>query len=197
MSFPHPMAGFYLEQGAAITDLARCSPPEACMGGSYGEASCAEGYTSARCSACLQGYYRAEQVCLECGAAIPLWVYLVAAGLAFVTLALAADRFLSTVKDVSKLMAPILVLMTFFQTLASLLQFDVSWPASIKSLMSSMAIVSCKLHTRHTPTPRVVIWMIDFLQLRNSVSHTAMLQLTLRLETRNAQWMARGMQMLN
>ena len=135
-----------------------CSPPEGCKGGHYGQDNCAAGYGGKRCSRCLHksdlghpalvsenGYYRSEGLCVKCGNPIPLPVLLVVGTIAFVLVALVVDRVLANVSDVSQLLAPILILMTFFQTLALLLKFSLPWPDGLKQLMTYMSALNFNL----------------------------------------------------
>ena len=87
------------QEEEALASLARCTPAEACKGGFEGEANCHDGYQGARCSACAQLYYRSNNLCKPCGTPIPLWVWAALALLVFVAFSLAADKFLSGVKD--------------------------------------------------------------------------------------------------
>lgn len=92
---------------------------------------------------------------------------------AFVTVSLAADKFLSRVKDVAELFAPAgtscssellhriartaarqriklmladgiaaVILLTFFQTLALLLQIELTWPTALRRLMLYLSYFS-------------------------------------------------------
>jgi hypothetical protein len=80
-------------------------------------------------------HYRLDGECTPCGDSIhPGWLAL-AIIVSFVSVALLADRFLARVKDVAELMAPGMILMTFFQTLALLLQINLVWPPYLKQLM--------------------------------------------------------------
>ena len=127
MASPHPAAGFFISSFDDIGSLAACIPAEACAGGAYGVAACTAGYGGMRCSRCLDrsevaedmdanGYFREDSYCVPCGTVLPFAVFAVLFIVGFVAVALLADTFLSRVADVSSLMAPFLVLITFFQT---------------------------------------------------------------------------------
>ena len=139
-----------------LESLAKCTPPEGCLGGAYGEENCAVGYGGLRCAQCLDGtqvgpdedpngYYRKENRCTPCGKVIPVWILAVAGAILFVVLALMADQFLAKVADVSNFIAPVLILLTFFQTLALLLKFNMQWPAGLKDLMNKLSIFNINL----------------------------------------------------
>eukprot|EP01043_Picozoa_sp_COSAG02_P035509 COSAG02_NODE_2548_length_8557_cov_17.177229_2_plen_1173_part_00 len=159
MTYPVPKFGFYMasdEIGVGIEELAACTPPQACQGGEYGQDNCAPGYGDARCARCLDqsevtddedpnGYYRKDGVCAPCGKIIPVWILAVAGVIGFVVLALMADKLLMSVADVSNFIAPLLILMTFFQTLALLLRFSLAWPESLKDLMNKLSVFNINL----------------------------------------------------
>jgi hypothetical protein len=60
-------------------------------------------------------------------------------------MALAADRVLMKVADVSNFIAPFMILLTFFQTLALLLKFSLQWPEELKELMNDLSIFNINL----------------------------------------------------
>ena len=74
-----------------------------------------------------------------------MWMMVVAGIVAFVLAALAVARALAKVKNVSQLLAPALILMTFFQTLALLLQVSLSWPPELKELMTYLSFINFNL----------------------------------------------------
>ena len=101
--------------------------------GEYGEANCLEGYAGYRCASCRvtvgtdmhgvpadgdpegNGFYRLDKRCHACGTPFPAWILGVAGLIAFLAIALTADRVLSKVKNLSQVLAPILILLTFFR----------------------------------------------------------------------------------
>lgn len=132
--YPLPAAGYYMvsdQVGVGLESLAQCTPPYGCLGGAYGQENCALGYGGLRCAQCLDktqvgragedpnGYYRKDNHCVPCGKAIPVWILGIAGVALFVAVALAADKFLMKVADVSNFIAPFLILLTFFQTVSA------------------------------------------------------------------------------
>ena len=125
-----------------LSSLSKCDPMIACIGGLYGQANCMGTYYRDRCATCKKKHYRLEGECFECGESIAIeWLILAFIGV-FLATALAADTFLSKVKNVSQLLAPALILMTFFQTLALLLQVSLAWPPQLKELMTYMSFIN-------------------------------------------------------
>ena len=125
------------EEAGDLATLAKCNPMVACIGGLYGEENCNPEYHRERCASCSRArkdgfrtlkHYRLEGECFPCPeeGGTPVWMMVVAGIVAFVLAALAVDRALAKVKNVSQLLAPALILMTFFQTLALLLQVSLS-----------------------------------------------------------------------
>ena len=66
---------------------------------------------------CLADSYRLDKRCLPCGTPIPAWLLGTLAAVAFIGISLIADRILSQVKNLAQILAPILILLTFFRTL--------------------------------------------------------------------------------
>ena len=156
MASPHPARGFFMSSPTDLGSLAACIPPEACAGGSYGVSACNAGYGGERCSRCLDrsevlegmdmnGYFREDSYCVPCGTVVPFAVFAVLFIIVFVAVALLADTLLSRVADVSALMAPFLVLVTFFQTLGLLLKFSLDWPKELKELLRYITIFNVNL----------------------------------------------------
>ena len=105
-----PIAGYFVLEDDP-SSLARCSPPEACIGGSFGETSCKDGYVGKRCAACQSTepkYYRSDGLCEKCDSIIPLPVLIVLAVIVLVGFAMLADTFLSKVQNAAELLAPAL-----------------------------------------------------------------------------------------
>ena len=63
------------------------------------------------------GFYRLDKRCLPCGTPTPAWILGVLGLVIFIAVALTADRILSKVKNLSQVLAPLLILLTFFRTL--------------------------------------------------------------------------------
>ena len=132
-AYPFPVAGYYMvsdKVGVGLESLAKCTPPQGCLGGAYGDNNCAVGYGGLRCAQCLDdtevgpgedpnGYYRKDSLCVPCGKVIPVWILGAAGAILFVATALMADKFLMQVADVSNFIAPVLILLTFFQTVSA------------------------------------------------------------------------------
>jgi surface protein len=138
-----PAPGFYMVAGD-LPSLAICVPPEACLGGQFGEATCAPGYGGSRCAQCSTTepkYYRRDGVCEKCDTILPLWLLVILAVVVFVTTALFADRFLSKVRNVSVLLAPLMILLTFFQTMALLLKVSLKWPPQLRALLRALSFM--------------------------------------------------------
>ena len=105
----------------------------ACAGGS-GEDSCATGYQGDRCSECTpfdasrgecsaadvepNGYYRLDQICepCECTWLTPTVIVSIAF-FALLVIMVAADHAFKEIDHLSTLFAPIMIAITFFQTL--------------------------------------------------------------------------------
>ena len=131
--------------------------------GEYGAANCAAGYAGYRCAACLvkvgtpelgtpsdgdpdgNGFYRLDGTCQACGTPIPKEILGIAFIIVFLVVALLADRVLGKVKNISQLLAPILILMTFFQTLALMLQMELRWPPELRAWMEKLSILNLNL----------------------------------------------------
>jgi hypothetical protein len=64
---------------------------------------------------------------------------------AFVAVALLADRVLSKIHNIAELLAPALILMTFFQTLALLLKINVAWPPQLRKVLQYFTIINFNL----------------------------------------------------
>jgi hypothetical protein len=125
-----------------IQSLEECQPPVACIGLRYGQDNCKDGYVGHRCSTCAKQFYRFQSECLACGDQPPLWPFAVAGALLFVYIAYQADKLLSGIKNVSELMAPFMILVTFFQTMALLLQISLAWPPELKELLKLMSFIN-------------------------------------------------------
>ena len=55
-------------------------------------------------------------------------------------LALFADFIISKVSNLSQRMAPMMILLTFWQTLTLLVDVQLSWPATLRDLISALTI---------------------------------------------------------
>jgi hypothetical protein len=97
-----------LEAGDLST-LSKCNPMSACIGGLYGQVNCKDEYYRDRCATCKKKHYRLEGECFPCGDSMPIEYLVIAAIGVFIATALAVDRFLSNVKNVSQLLAPALI----------------------------------------------------------------------------------------
>ena len=71
---------------------------------------------------------------------MPLWVWVTGFGILFVTLAVIADRALAFVPNISQLMAPMMILVTYFQTLSMLAQLELQWPQRLLELIKMLSI---------------------------------------------------------
>jgi hypothetical protein len=80
-------------------------------------------------------------VCEKCDTILPLWLLVILAVVVFVTTALFADRFLSKVRNVSVLLAPLMILLTFFQTMALLLKVSLKWPPQLRALLRALSFM--------------------------------------------------------
>jgi len=139
-----PAPGYYMLQGQPKT-LTACTPPVACVGGSFGQENCREGYTGRRCSACQSTepkYFRSDGGCKECADVIPLPVLVTIAVILFICVALFADSFLSKVANTAELIAPMLILMSFYQTLSLLIKVEIAWPARLREVMNMMSFMN-------------------------------------------------------
>jgi len=133
-----PAPGYFMLENDP-SSLTVCTPAVACKGGYFGQKNCETGYSGSRCSACQSTepkYYRSDGQCEICDSIIPMPVLIILAIIAFVALALFADSFLSKVQNTAELIAPALILMTFFQTLSLLVKVEVTWPPRLRELMS-------------------------------------------------------------
>ena len=88
------------------------------------------------------GYYRQDGHCQPCGTTLPFALYAVIGTIAFVAMALAAEKWLVRVTDVAQLLAPFFILLTFFQTLSLMLKFTLHWPESLKKLIRLLSIIN-------------------------------------------------------
>ena len=64
---------------------------------------------------------------------------------AFVAVALFADSFLAKVHNTAELLAPALILMTFFQTLSLLVKVEIVWPDRLRALMNALSFFNLNL----------------------------------------------------
>ena len=76
---------------------------------------------------------------------LPLWGLVIAGVVVFVSLAVVGDYALAHIDNISQLMAPIMILMTYFQTLSMLVQIELRWPAKIRELLYTLSIFNFNL----------------------------------------------------
>jgi hypothetical protein len=139
-----PIPGYFMLEDDP-SSLVECTPPEACLGGSFGEASCKGGYVGKRCAACQSTepkYYRSDGLCEKCDSIIPLPALIVLAVIVLVGVAMLADTFLSKAQNAAELLAPALILTTFFQTLSLLVKVEIQWPSRLRALMTALSILN-------------------------------------------------------
>lgn len=143
------------------------TPDYAACDGASGEDSCAPGYTGDRCSQCApydprrpcsteesvlnrpelaNGWYRLDQECKPCTCTwfTPMNIMLVAFVMLLIIM-VAVDHWLKDVDHMSTIFAPIMIVITFFQTLGLLLDLDVAWPPSLRKWMSNFNILNINL----------------------------------------------------
>jgi hypothetical protein len=131
-------------------------------GGASGEDRCSRGYEGNRCSECEKydptkggcsatdtepnGYYRLDQFCepCECSWFTPTKIALIASILLVIVM-VTADHLMKEVDHMSTVFAPIMIAVTFFQTLALLLDLDVAWPPALRRWMSNLNILNVNL----------------------------------------------------
>lgn len=133
------------EEAGNLATLSKCSPSQSCIGGLYGQENCRDTYWRDRCASCKRKHYRLEGECFPCEESMPIWYLISAFIVGFIAAALAIDRFLTNVKNVSQLLAPALILLTFFQTLAILLQVSLSWPPQLRQLMTYFSFINLNI----------------------------------------------------
>jgi hypothetical protein len=147
-----PTQGYFMLAGDPGS-LVRCVPPEACIGGAFGETNCATGYTGKRCAACQATepkYYRRDGSCTKCHNVIPLPVLAVVAFIVLVSAAMLADTFLSKVHNSSEVLAPGLILLNFCQTMSLLVDIEIAWPPQLRHLMNALSVLNFNV-----PTPQI------------------------------------------
>eukprot|EP00163_Fabomonas_tropica_P014677 TRINITY_DN2669_c0_g1_i1.p1 TRINITY_DN2669_c0_g1~~TRINITY_DN2669_c0_g1_i1.p1 ORF type:complete len:1253 (+),score=231.12 TRINITY_DN2669_c0_g1_i1:224-3982(+) len=140
-----------------------CEPPEACLGGT--PQKCANGYLGANCGDCdiENFYYRLGPACEECGgpgAYGTLFAALCIIPIFFVFFLLWASAAGFNNSSLN-------VLLDFFQVLAVLGGFRLSWPNSIKTILVLSSVsnfnidlfrIECNVVVMHHYT-RWIIWM--------------------------------------
>jgi len=135
----------------------------ACDGAS-GQMSCSIEYQGDRCSECTpfdpdlpdcdtsatdvppNGYYRLDQVCVPCTCS--WFTFERICMIAFVVtlvIMVVVDHFLKEVDHMSTIFAPLMIAVTFFQTLGLLLDLDVSWPPALRRWMSTFNVLNINL----------------------------------------------------
>eukprot|EP01049_Picozoa_sp_SAG25_P003555 SAG25_NODE_206_length_11883_cov_5.639511_2_plen_389_part_00 len=110
-----------------------------------GQQSCSAGYEDFRCAACSEGYYRASGACLECPPGWPLWLLVALAFGACLLFGLLVDWLFSRIAHLSERVAPMLILLTFLQTVALLLDVPLSWPQVLVDFINMLSIFNLNL----------------------------------------------------
>jgi hypothetical protein len=137
-----PDGGFFYDGVSVVM----CTPPEACnedeewgamradlMSDSSPVTGCAKGYGARRCSACVHGFYRKDGFCVECpDDALPFSVIVFLVVLLVLLAALVVDVILAKVQHVHDLVAPVVIVVTFFQTIALLMGMDLKYPEMLQ-----------------------------------------------------------------
>ena len=134
---------------------------DACEG-ALGEDRCAPGYEGNRCSVCTpfgearsgdcsdsdapNGYYRLDKICEPCTCTwfTPTKLGMIAFVLILITMVI-GDHLLKEVDHMSTVFAPIMIAVTFFQTLGLLLDLDVTWPPALRRWMSMFNLLNVNL----------------------------------------------------
>lgn len=187
LAFPHAGPGYFLsleptlgldESPFAVEMVDQCVPFEACLGscpdevlldveapdyslcsGATGNASCSDGYTGDRCSACvaldaardctpdhLNGFYRLDGRCEPCPCSWITFTHVIIVVVIVLLLGLAAfDCVSKRVSHISTVVAPLMIVITFCQTIAVLLDLDVTWPDELRELMQMLHVFNVNL----------------------------------------------------
>ena len=146
--------------GACPAAALEQAPPayDQCPGG-VGEQSCSAGYTGDRCSACWEfdpglqctdttpnGYYRLDGRCEPCpcgGVSMSVILGLCAVGL--LVFMFLMDFVMQKVKHISTIVAPFMIILTFCQTVALLLDLEVTWPPQLRILMQQLNVLNINI----------------------------------------------------
>jgi hypothetical protein len=124
-----------------------------CRGG-IGSMSCSTGYTGLRCASCVaydstrgdeecvdanpNGYYRLNDLCEPCPCSwLTPTILILIAGLILVIVMVAVDYILRDTDHASAIFAPVMICVSFFQTLGLLLDLDIEWPPQLRELLSA------------------------------------------------------------
>jgi hypothetical protein len=143
-------------------ELSNEAPEYALCAGASGEDSCANGYQGDRCSECApfdesrgecstadvmpNGYYRLDQICepCECSWLTPKVIAMITFAVLLVMMVF-ADHMLKEIDHMSTVFAPIMIVVTFFQTLGLLLDLNVAWPPDLRRWMSQFNMLNLNL----------------------------------------------------
>jgi hypothetical protein len=131
---------------------------EQCPGGIGGE-SCSTGYTGDRCSACtryqkeltcsdtvINGYYRLDGQCEPCPCSIFTFKVIATLVVVFIiVIIILLDWIMQKVDHVSTIAAPVMIVITFCQTIALLLELAVKYPYNLRVLMQSLNVFNINL----------------------------------------------------
>ena len=122
------------------------------------ELACATGYEGYRCSACQkrynsdgspvvsETYYKENGVCHQCtDPLISFWMLLGLGVLAFLIVALIIDACFSELMAGAALVAPLLILCTFFQTLSLLVEMKFDWPPAVSAFLERLSFLNFNL----------------------------------------------------
>ena len=130
---------------------------EACHGG-FGEANCATGYAGPRCAKCKRDeagpcsdsesnmYYRLNKYCEPCPCeplSLTTIVIIVSVLAAIVMIIL--DKLLEGEEYLSAIFAPMMILVTFYQTLALLVDLPAHWPPLLKYVLESLQFLNLNI----------------------------------------------------
>lgn len=74
-----------------------------------------------------------------------MWPFALAGIAGFIYVSYQADKLLSQAKNISELMAPALMMTTFFQTMGLLLQISLSWPPELKAFMKYFSVFNLNI----------------------------------------------------
>jgi len=142
--FPYPAQGYYMERNTAPPTTVTCQPAEACTG-DFGIGGCLEGYEEVRCARCKLKYFRSGDQCLQCPGSWPLGLIAVMVLILLLILGLVADYMFDKVSRLSERVAPLLILLTFFQTVSLLLDVPLKWPPALVDFITALSFVNLNL----------------------------------------------------
>jgi len=131
--------------------------------GALGEDICAPGYTGDRCAKCKKDksapcsdddplganvYYRLNSKCEPCPCnpwsltTVAIVLIIIAA-----VLMVALDRLFKGMEHLDAVFAPIMILVTYYQTLALLLELPTNWPPILQTALESLQFLNVNLET--------------------------------------------------